>query len=557
MIAKDRILLPVTVIAWTLALVLTTGWWLDQNDLPNGFQNEADHLYTLTEVFFRLRDNSYSDAHQAIWGEYYPPLPHAVASTGLALFGRSREVATLSLALFLLILLASTAWLGVRVRDGPTAVLAVTLLALYPSIFGNLRRYEPNLAVSALVALALTMLVGGGGLRGRRAAIVLGLVCGLGMLTDRVVFAAYLLPPLLVDLLRRRSDGRGSLLEGLRGWTIAGAVATLVCGYYYGNFLRTGSGHLHEVLSQVGGEIDAAGHETAVVSAWSLRGVFYYPLAWLDCQMGLALGVLSFAGIGLYLFRGRRDLSPEQRSLLEAWLFGGLLLFTVLGKKQPFYSIPLLAPAALCAALGFRSLPRPGVRALVAVLVLLLGLHQLAFLTRHRGLVPSPGRWAWMAGASPFPDRWLGYEYTQAAAPFEQRLRLAHAAELCSGERLRSQKPYVYLFSEGGGAEEGQVMPTLRLYLDSRKVEGFRKSPPEALVENAGAAACFVYIGTEGRRWPTAASLSETMRRFSAGEAQQDVIDLLARLQAKARPMDSWMGTGGEEVHVYALGEGG
>jgi len=555
--AKDRLLLPATVISLTLLLVLTTAWWLERNDLPNGFQNEADHLYTLTEIFFRLRDNSYADAHQAIWGEYYPPLPHAAATAGLALFGRSRAVATLSLCVFLVVLLVATAWLGARVRDGPTGALAVTLLAFYPSIFGNLRRYEPNLAVSALVALALALLVARGGLRGRRAAVLFGCACGFGMLADRVVFAAYLVPPLLVDLLRRKRDGGPALLAALRGWGIAGAVALLLCGYYYANFLSMGSGHLHEVFSQVGGEIDAAGNETAIIGAWSLRGILYYPLAWLDCQMGLALGLLSFAGIGLYLARARRSLLPDQRSLLEAWLFGGLVLFTVLGKKQPFYSIPLLAPAAICAALGLRSLSRPGLRFAVAVLVLVLGLHQLAFLTRHRGLAPSPGRWSWMAGASPFPDRWLGYEYTQAAAPFEQHLKLDHAAELCSRLRERSTRPYIYLFSEGGGAEEGQVMPTLRLYLDTREVEGFRKSPPEALVENAGRASCFVYIGTEGRRWPTSESLTETMRRFSAGDPQPVVLELLVELQGRARPVESWMGGGGEEVHVYALGESG
>ncbi|HCP45341.1 MAG TPA: hypothetical protein DIU15_04835 [Deltaproteobacteria bacterium] len=554
---KDRFVVPVVVLAWTVALVLTTSWWLERNDLPNGFQNEADHLYTLTEVFFRFRDNSYADAHQAIWGEYYPPLPHAVASLGLSAFGRSRAVATLSLSAFLLILLAATGWLGGRIRDGPTGALAVTLLALYPSIFGNMRRYEPNLAVSALVALALALIVVRGGMRGRGTAVLLGVVCGFGMLADRVVFAVYLLLPLLIDLLRGRNEGRAAFAARLRDWAIAGGVATLLCGYYYSNFFRIGSGHLHEVLSQVGGEIDATGNETSVVPTWGLRGLLYYPLAWLDCQMGLALGGLTLLGIGGYLVRGRKSIAADSRSLLEAWLFGGLLLFTLLGKKQPFYSIPLLAPAALCAACGLRALPRPGLRMAVGALVLVLGVHQLAFLTTHRGLVPSPGRWAWMAGASPFPDRWLGYEYTQAAAPFPQRLRLDHAAQLCSDERARTGKPYIYLFSEGGGAEEGQVMPTLRLYLDSRKVEGFRKSPPEALVENAPVAGCFVYIGTEGRSWPTGASLAATMRRFSAGEPQPAVIDLLSSLEARAKVLGSWMGAAGEEVHVYALGEGG
>ena len=112
---RDHVLL----LAWTaiLAVVLltTTCWWLQRNDLPNGFQNEADHLYTLTEVYFRLRDNSYSDAHQTLWGEYYPPLNHLIAATGLTVFGRSRLVATVSLGA----LAALSLWPSFQVEGSP------------------------------------------------------------------------------------------------------------------------------------------------------------------------------------------------------------------------------------------------------------------------------------------------------------------------------------------------------------------------------------------------------------------------------------------------------
>jgi len=269
--------------------------------------------------------------------------------------------------------------------------------------------------------------------------------------------------------------------------------------------------------------------------------------------MGPALGVLTFVGLLLYALRGRKTLDAEPRGLLEAWLLGGLLILTLLGKKQPFYSIPILAPAAILAAVGWSALPQRRLRAGVAAVVLLLAAHQFLFLTHHRGLVPSPGRWAWFAGASPFPAQWLGYEYTQAAAPFEQNLRLGEVGSLCRS-RTSKERPNTLLFSEGGGAEEGQLMPTLRLALDTRLVEGIRKSPPEAIEENFATTNCFVYVGTAGRHWPTAESVRATMHSFSAGELPESLVAKLVGLRSEASLLGSWMAEAGEEVHVYALG---
>jgi len=547
---RDQVLLLVWTATLAVVLVTTTCWWLQRNDLPNGFQNEADHLYTLTEVYFRLRDNSYSDAHQTLWGEYYPPLNHLIAATGMSVFGRSRLVATVSLGALAALLLLAAALIGRRVRGSPTAALAVTLLAGYPAVFGNMRRYEPNIVLATLVAVAMALLIVGPGLRSRRGALLLGVVAGIGLLCDRVFFAVYLMPAAVVLLW---AGWRGEPQQFRRVFlrlSLVSGIAVLLCGYYYGNFLVL---HIDEILTQVGGEVDATGAETSRYSPLSLRGVLYYPLSWIDCQMGPALGTLTGLGLLCYALRGRQKLLPEQRALLEAWLVGGLLVITLIGKKQPFYSIPILAPAAILASVGWSTLPRRSLRAGVAAIVLLLTAHQFLFLTHHRGLVPSPGRWAWLAGASPFPAQWLGYEYTQAAAPFEQNLRIAEAAQLCR-QQASPERPYTLLFSEGGGAEEGQVMPTLRLELDTRLVEGVRKSPPEAIEENFPATSCFVYIGTEGRHWPTAESVRATMTSFSAGELPQSLVSTLVGLQSEARLLQSWMAVAREEVHVYALG---
>ena len=104
-------------------------------------------------------------------------------------------------------------------------------------------------------------------------------------------------------------------------------------------------------------------------------------------------------------------------------------------------------------------------------------------------------------------------------------------------------------------------MPTLRLGLDTRRVEGVRKSPPEAIEENFVQTSCFVYVATEARHWPTAQSVHDTMKGFdeaygtpTGGQLPDSLVETLVGLQSGAKLLGSWMGGANEEVHVYALG---
>ena len=542
------------ILAWTVALsALLLGsqlWWLQNNELPDGFQNEYEHVYTLTEVYFRARDNSLKDAWAPLWDGYYPPLEHVVASVGLVLAGRSPVVPAMALGLFLVLLLGATAWAGVRLRDGPTAAVAVTLVAFYPAIFGNARRYEPNITLAALVALAALLLVVRGGLDSKRTAVWFGLLCGLGLLADRIGFAVYIAPLVLVAAIQWTRRERPERLKRLVRWAIAGAVTFAVCGYYYARFFK---GHVDEVWTQLGGEIASGGEATLGLPAWTFRGAFYYPLSFLDGQMGPVLGLGTAIGVALYLVAGRKRLPGGSAALLDAWLFGGLIVFTLVSKKQPFYSVPLLAPAALCAALGWREVKEREVRVAAAALLLLLGLHQLTFLTRGEGLAPTPGRWAYLAGRSPLPAGFLGYHYTQAAAPTDTGLGVPRMAELCGEQRDRApERPITVVFSEAHGAYEGQLMPTLRLELDTLLVEGLLMSPVAAR-EHIDEVSCFVYVTDREATWPSAAAITATWAQWGVGEPDLPLLETVAWMEHNTELIERWTTDRGEYVHVYTL----
>ena len=532
-------------------LLVSNLWWLDNNELPDGFQNEYEHFYTLTEVYFRARDNSVAEAWGPLWDGYYPPLPHLVASAGMSVFGRSRVMPAMMLGTFVVLLLAMTCVVAAKLKDTQTALVATGLVAFYPAIFGNAHRYEPNVALAAMVAAAAGLLVVRRGLPDARTAAGFGVLCGLGMLTDRLVFAVYLAPVVAVALWRLARGPQADRRAGLLRWLAAGASGALVCGYYYWRFL---SGHLDEVLTQLGGEITAGGSVGQALPVWTTRGLLYYPLSFLDTQMGLLVGLATLVGLGLWVRRGRQGVDPAHRALLEGWLLGGLLIVTLVSKKQPFYSIPLLAPAAVAAAIGWRTIEPKKLRAALAIAAMLAGLHQLIYLTRDEtGLLPAPGRWAWFAGRSPFPPMWLGYEYTQAAPPMNTGLNLERIADLCDHQRRKApDKPYTMVFSDAHGAYEGQLNPTLRLELDTLLVEGVLMNGP-AVQDQAELASCFVHVTSGDSAWPTADAVRDEWAEWGVGEPTPALLAALRSMSDRSYPLDRWTTDRGDHVHVFTL----
>jgi len=551
-IRRSDLRLLLFVLALIGSVLGANAWWLEQNELPDGFQNEYEHVYTLTEVFFRTRDNSLADAWSNLWGGYYPPLPSLVGSVGLTVFGRSLDVAVGSLSVFLVGLLVVTALLARQLAGQRVAALALTFAAFYPGLYGNARRFEPNVVLAAMVAFAVGWMVLRPRLPRLRDAVVLGLLFGLGMLADRVVFAIYLFPPIGLLIIQAIRDREGRQVAALR-WGSVLAVMLGLCGYYYLHFF---AGHVGEITTQLGGEITAFGEESTSHAIWTLLGLAYYPLSWIAGQMGGVLGPLSLLGLVFYLLRGRRELDPVDRGLIEAWFFGGLLIITLVSKKQAFYSIPLLAPAAILAAVGWLSMLRSR-RASAAFLALVLGLgtYQLVFRTAGPDWVP--GRWTIVAGSSPLPPQLLASEYTMAAAPDPQGLRLDEVAATCQRHQALqagegTPLPYLVLFSDSQRAYEGQVMPTLRLAMDSLLVEGVLMNG-EAVEDQGGSAGCFLHLTDEDLAWPSFSAVRSEWSKWGVGDPGEGLQRRLESMRARVGSHQSWKTRWGTSVHLFTL----
>ena len=87
------------------------------------------------------------------------------------------------------------------------------------------------------------------------------------------------------------------------------------------------------------GEIDSAGN---LLTSTNPVPSMYYLFSLLDSQAGLAIGVLMLMGV-FYAIKTRK----EQDLLLLSATLPGVLFFTLVAKKQVYYTFPMLVPLAL------------------------------------------------------------------------------------------------------------------------------------------------------------------------------------------------------------------
>lgn len=117
------------------------------------------------------------------WSWNRPPLFHLTAVPLYRFFGVSTDVALMSNAVYVTILLLSVYGIGRRMYNARIGLLAAFMVSTYPILFSISRMPYVDYAVTAMVALCIYLLVACSGFRHRGYSLLLGLVVGLGILT--------------------------------------------------------------------------------------------------------------------------------------------------------------------------------------------------------------------------------------------------------------------------------------------------------------------------------------------------------------------------------------
>ncbi len=466
------------VVLWGLAAAWTA-WWVGHNPLPDGFQNEYLHVGNAYDLWRALVEGDWWTLRWVMYTNYWPWGFYAVPWPFLAVAGLGRASLVAGNLVHLAVLLWAARSLG-RALDAP---LAPAWLLLCPGVFGTLVRYEPNLAAIAWTLAGLAFLVRSQGLRRRREAVLWGVALGVGLMMDRLTVGFFLLPA-AVPLLWGRGRAPGAWRN--LAWGLA-AAALLSAAWYREFFLR----NAEEIFSQAPvGEIDAAGAVNV-----SGGGAAWYLLALLDSQAGPVLGglmVLGALAAAREAWRGRGTPGAwRPRAVLLAAVLPAMAFFTLIAKKQVFYTLPALGPLAVLAARGrWRWLGVAG------------GLW--AFLDAGLGVVPDgfPGS-PWM------PEAWVAPRHTLARPPSGPvpglgALRSALAAlpetRSCAGE-LSREHAEVVVFSEDETLYEGFVALSARERLPRAFVRGVVLDPV-GTYEEVGRSDAILRVGPAGAGEP-------------------------------------------------------
>jgi 4-amino-4-deoxy-L-arabinose transferase-like glycosyltransferase len=148
-----------------------------------GWDRPAHLVRTLVYNDMLARINIRSLFEVLTWSWNRPPLSHLVAVPFYRLFGVSTDVALMRNAVFVAILLLSVYGIGCRLYDTRTGLLAAFFVSTYPILFSISRMPYVDYSLTAMVALAVYLLVACEGFRRRGPSLLLGLAIGLGILT--------------------------------------------------------------------------------------------------------------------------------------------------------------------------------------------------------------------------------------------------------------------------------------------------------------------------------------------------------------------------------------
>lgn len=168
----------------------------------------------------------------------YPPLAYLVSVVFYNCFGVSRVVAIGSQLFFLLPYLFSAWWIGRQLGGRWGGMLALLACAGNPWMSFHLHGYFLEVAVTALVAVALAFLVASQGCRKIGPTMWLGLALGLGMLS-KWSFAFFVGPLLLWPLVvawKENHSSRWLSLGGLAALSITLAALKVALGSSFWGF---------------------------------------------------------------------------------------------------------------------------------------------------------------------------------------------------------------------------------------------------------------------------------------------------------------------------------
>ena len=315
-----------------LALVLTAAVWLAIDRRPP----EWDHANHLERVVHCAEDLARRDVRAIIErSSFYPPIVPCGAALVYRLAPSDAAAAQSVILAFLGVGMAAVYLLGRRLAGGTEGVVAAVVFGCAPFVVFSALRFQLDLPLAAVVALALVVILSTEGFTRPGWSLVAGLVFALGMLI-KPPFAVYVLVPVLLVAASSRHRRRGAVYAALA--LLIGAALSLP---WYGPRLF---GLVPQIANRSFKQAAESGHPDPLTAT----ALLLYP-TWVMTQLGILAVVLLLVGLGVAAVR--------RQWIALAALFAPFFAFALLQNKNLRYTLPLLPIAAVFAGMAFGLLP--------------------------------------------------------------------------------------------------------------------------------------------------------------------------------------------------------
>lgn len=272
--------------------------WLRLDNYPPSWDS-AHHL-TMTLRWLGFWQNpGFGHLRAVAAATSYPPLPYHIVLPFYTIFGRVAYVATwVSGSIWLGLLLLATYGLGREIHTRRSGILAAFIISFYPLIVALEREFYLDLALTAVVTLAIWLLVRCDQFEDRMCAVLSGFAFGLGTLI-KWPFSFFLVGPILTVLVQITRKGEWTR-QRLTNAGLSLVIMLIIASFQYlfnFIFLPKDLYNLENIIRLTSGFAGAAGHP-----AWyTFQGLIYYATSLVNDQAGFLFAIVFLASLPTFL----------------------------------------------------------------------------------------------------------------------------------------------------------------------------------------------------------------------------------------------------------------
>ena len=347
--------------------------WLRENTYPYG-PDEFRHLWT----GWKFSESIFAEGGEFLYlfartTGHWPPLFYISSAIVAFFLGTSYVALVMTNLPYLIILLISVYFIGLKLFDRITGLLAAVLISAYPMIFIYSRHFNLDFALTAMTCLSICSLIYTDYFKEKKYCLLFGLSLGLGMLT-RTTYILFLIGPLgytfsRIFLLKRNKAIR--LKKISRNLILSLCLGILVASLWYWPAFPAVAERTETFLWTITHRSFTITSELNSTPLFHLHKFFNYLHSLISEQASLLFFVAFLITLPFFL-----RLKNNFKLLLISWFTIPYLILSLSFQQEGRFMMPALPAIALISAAGIQNITAKKRRITFCVLIFVLGMAQ-------------------------------------------------------------------------------------------------------------------------------------------------------------------------------------